>query len=85
MTRSEADIDIHVAELRQIFDVMDPPPLHHRDLDPKAAALSPNQACPSTRGTGRGPTRSSSPTGVGDHHETKVVRRTVGPLFSPAS
>jgi hypothetical protein len=31
------DIEVHVAELRQIFDAMDPSPFHDRDLDPKAA------------------------------------------------
>jgi hypothetical protein len=32
-----ADIEVHVAELRQLFDEMDPSPFHDRDLDPRAA------------------------------------------------
>jgi len=31
------DIEVHVAELRQLFDAMDPSPFHDRDLDPTAA------------------------------------------------
>jgi hypothetical protein len=31
------DIELHVAELRQIFDAMDPSPFQNRDLDPTAA------------------------------------------------
>ena len=31
------DIEVHVAELRQMFDAMDPSPFHDRDLDPRAA------------------------------------------------
>jgi hypothetical protein len=34
---SSADIEVHVAELRQMFDAMDPSPFHDRDLDPTAA------------------------------------------------
>jgi hypothetical protein len=30
-------IEVHVAELRQLFDAMDPSPFHDRDLDPRAA------------------------------------------------
>lgn len=30
-------IEVHVAELRQMFDEMDPSPFHDRDLDPRAA------------------------------------------------
>jgi hypothetical protein len=32
-----AEIEVHVAELRQMFDELDPSPFHDRDLDPKAA------------------------------------------------
>jgi hypothetical protein len=32
-----ADIEVHLAELRQMFDEMDPSPFHDRDLDPRAA------------------------------------------------
>jgi hypothetical protein len=32
-----ADIEVHVAELRQLFDELDPSPFNDRDLDPKAA------------------------------------------------
>jgi hypothetical protein len=35
--RRSANIEVHVAELRQIFDAMDPSPFHDRDLDPTAA------------------------------------------------
>jgi hypothetical protein len=35
--RRSGDIEFHVAELRQIFDAMDPSPFHDRDLDPTAA------------------------------------------------
>lgn len=35
-TRPEAVIEVHVAELRQVFDHMDPAPFCDRDLDPKA-------------------------------------------------
>src|SRR5688572_16889288 len=34
---NSAGIEVHVSELRQIFDEMDPSPFHDRDLDPKAA------------------------------------------------
>jgi hypothetical protein len=34
---AESVIAVHVAELRQVFDAMDPSPLHDRDLDPKTA------------------------------------------------
>ena len=30
-------IEVHVAELRQLFEAMDPSPFHDRDLDPRAA------------------------------------------------
>jgi len=33
-----ARIDVHVGEVRQLFDSMDPSPFRERDLDPKAAA-----------------------------------------------
>jgi hypothetical protein len=32
-----AEMEVHVAELRQLFDELDPSPFHDRDLDPKAA------------------------------------------------
>ena len=31
-----AHIEVHVAELRQLFNAMDPSPFRERDLDPKA-------------------------------------------------
>lgn len=34
---SGSDMEVHVAELRQLFDAMDPSPFHDRDLDPTAA------------------------------------------------
>lgn len=37
MTPPEADIEVRVAELRRLFDAMDPSPFRERDLDPKAA------------------------------------------------
>ncbi len=33
-----AMLELHVAELRQLFDAMDPAPFRERDLDPKAVA-----------------------------------------------
>lgn len=33
---SQAIIELHVNELRQLFDAMDPAPFRERDLDPKA-------------------------------------------------
>lgn len=35
--RGSGDIEVHVAELRQIFDAMDPSPFQTQDLDPTAA------------------------------------------------
>jgi hypothetical protein len=32
-----SDIEVHVTELRQVFDAMDPSPFHDRDLDPTVA------------------------------------------------
>ena len=34
---SGSAMEVHVAELRQPFDAMDPSPFHDRDLDPTAA------------------------------------------------
>jgi hypothetical protein len=34
-----ARLDIHVEELRQMFNAMDPAPFHRRELDPKAEAF----------------------------------------------
>jgi hypothetical protein len=35
--RGSGDIEVHVGELRQLFDAMDPSPFQNRDLDPTAA------------------------------------------------
>ena len=37
-TRGNACIDVHVGEIRQLFNSMDPSPFRERDLDPKAEA-----------------------------------------------
>jgi len=36
--RSSASIDVHVGEIRQLFNSMDPSPFRERDLDPEAEA-----------------------------------------------
>jgi hypothetical protein len=48
---SASVLDLHLAELRQIFDSMDPAPFRERDLDPKANEYIVDWAreCPSDR------------------------------------
>ena len=44
-------LDLHLAELRQIFDSLDPAPFRERDLDPKASEYIVDWAreCPADR------------------------------------